>query len=89
MGINLSSPGIARKTGIAAGPAATVTRASGWRSIRYDNIPVDKTASPTRVDVMNRMRICDGFECPQARVIRGGEGLAKALSGLAQTGLAV
>ena len=52
-----SSPGTASNRGAAAGPQATVTRAPGWHPIRWSRSPVDRMASPTRVEVMNRILI--------------------------------
>ena len=53
--ITRSRLGTASKSGAAAGPQAMVTRASGWCSIKCASNPVDRMASPTRVDVMNRI----------------------------------
>ena len=47
--------GTASNSGAAMGPQATVTRASGFSLIRWSRRPVDRTASPTRVAVMNRI----------------------------------
>jgi hypothetical protein len=45
------------KTPSAYGPQATVIRASGYARIRWSSRPVESTASPTRFEVTNRIRI--------------------------------
>ena len=49
-----SNPGTASNNGAAAGPHATVIFASRLFSITRCKSPVDKIASPTRVDVTNK-----------------------------------
>ncbi len=49
--------GIRANTPTASGPQATVIAASGWARIRWSSRPVESTASPTRLAVMNRTRI--------------------------------
>ncbi len=53
--------GMRANTSSATGPQATVTRASGWARIRWSSRPVDSTASPSRLEVTNRMRIRMGL----------------------------
>ncbi len=57
-----SSPGTAENSGAAARPTATVTLAPGWRSSRWPSKPVDSTASPIRVAVMNSRRMAAGYK---------------------------
>ncbi len=49
-----SSPGTASNRGAEMRPTATLTRTPGWRSMRWRSNPVESTASPIRVAVMNR-----------------------------------
>ena len=49
--------GMRANTPSATGPQATVMRASEYVRIRWSSRPVDSTASPRRLEVMNRMRI--------------------------------
>ena len=51
----------------ATGPHATVKRASGYVRSRWSSRPVDSTASPSRVAVMNRMRTPRPVTVRQAR----------------------
>src|SRR5690348_17149906 len=50
-----AKPGASANSGAASGPAATVSAAPGYRSIRWRSNPVDRTASPIRVAVTNRI----------------------------------
>ena len=49
--------GTALKKGAAAGPQAMVILASGCSAIRCASNPEDKIASPTRVEVINKIFI--------------------------------
>ena len=46
---------MASNRGAAGAPQARVMRASGWRSIKCLNKPVERIASPIRVEVMNKI----------------------------------
>ena len=49
--------GIRANTPSATRPHTTVIRASGCTRMRWSSRPVDRTASPTRLEVTNRIRI--------------------------------
>jgi hypothetical protein len=55
-----ASPGTAAKSGAAGAPHTTVSRAPGWRSISQASRPVERIASPIRVEVMNRIFTAPG-----------------------------